>query len=199
MRTKRIAASSSSPKKLCSNLSCCKVLTSSTYHSFLINVTFFNVSSSISSLPFLKVYGDITSNKIVIREKVPYQEEINYLNEFFTSIGSKMNAHLTTKSFLKTIDKTEKPMFLTDIKDEEVFDIINNAPKKCNEDCYDLNYNCIKKFSNVLSPFLSNWFNKCFILGVFPNCLKFAKAVPLQKSEERVDYQFSGIFPYYQR
>ena len=38
-------------------------------------------------------------------------------------------------------------MFLADITDNEVFDIINNAPNRYS---YDLNYYCIKKFSNVL-------------------------------------------------
>ena len=65
-----------------------------------------------------------------------------------------MNAHLRTKSFLKTTDKAEHSTFLADITDKEVFDIINNAPNKYSEDCYDLNYDCIKKISNVLSPFL---------------------------------------------
>ena len=65
-----------------------------------------------------------------------------------------MNAHLPAKSFLKTTDKTEKSMFLPDITDKEVFDIKNNAPNKCSEECYDLNYYCIRKISNVLSLFL---------------------------------------------
>ena len=89
-----------------------------------------------------------------------------------------MNAHLTAKSFLKTTDKTEQSMFLTDITNKEVFDIISNAPNECSEDCYDLNYYCIKKFSNVLSPFLSKWFNECFNLGVLLDCLKIAKFFP---------------------
>ena len=46
-----------------------------------------------------------------------------------------MNAHLPKKIF----------MFLTDITDKEVFDIINNAPNKYSENCYDLNYYCTKK------------------------------------------------------
>ena len=96
-----------------------------------------------------------------------------------------MNAHLPTKSFLETIDKAEHSMFLADITDREVFDIINNAPNKCSEDCYDLNYYCTKKFSNVLSPFLSKWFNECFNLGVFPDCLKTAKIFPLHKSGDK--------------
>ena len=96
-----------------------------------------------------------------------------------------MNAHLPTKLFLKTTDKAEQSMFLADITDKEVFDIINNAPNKYSEDCYDLNYYCIKKFSNVLSPFLSKWFNECFNLGVFPDCLKIAKVFPLHKSRDK--------------
>ena len=134
---------------------------------------------------FFKVYGDITGKKIENRGKIPSQDEVNHLNEFFTSIGRKMNAHLPTKLFLKTTDKAEQSMFLADITDKEVFDIINNAPNKYSEDCYDLNYYCIKKFSNVLSPFLSKWFNECFNLGVFPDCLKIAKVFPLHKSGDK--------------
>ena len=116
-------------------------------------------------------------------------------------INRKENkAHLPAQSFLKTNDKAEYSMFLADITDKEVFDIINNAPNKYSEDCYDLNYYCIKKFSNVLSPFLSKWFNECFNLGVFP-----AKSCKLQKFFHftnlaiRVHHQISGLFPYYQR
>ena len=93
-----------------------------------------------------------------------------------------MNAHLPTKSFLKTTDKTEQSkFFFTDITDKEVFGIINNAPNKYIEDCYDLNYYCIRKFSNVLSPFLSKWFNSCFNIGVFPDCLQIAKKIPISQ------------------
>ena len=44
-----------------------------------------------------------------------------------------MTAHLLKKSFLKTTDKTEQSMFLTDITEKEVFDIINNAANKYRE------------------------------------------------------------------
>ena len=76
-------------------------------------------------------------------------------------------------------------MLLTEITDNEVFDIINNARNKYSEDCYDLNYYCIKKVSNVLGPFLSEWFKECFNLGVLPYCLKNAKIFPFQKSGDR--------------
>ena len=79
---------------------------------------------------FFKVYGDITGKKIENCGKIPSQDEVNHLNDFFTSIGRKMNAHLPTKLFLKTTDKAEQSMFLADITDKEVFDIINNAPNK---------------------------------------------------------------------
>ena len=70
---------------------------------------------------------------------MPSQEEVIHFKDFLISIGRKMNAHLPTKSFLETTDKTEQSMFLTNITDTEVFDIINNAPNKYSEDCYDLN------------------------------------------------------------
>ena len=76
-------------------------------------------------------------------------------------------------------------MFLANITDNEVFDVINNAPSKYSEDCYYLNYYCIKKFSYVLILFLSKWFNECFNLGVFPDCLEIAKVFPLHKSGDK--------------
>ena len=76
-------------------------------------------------------------------------------------------------------------MFLADITDKEAFDVINNAPNKYSDDCYDLNYYCIKKLSNVLSPFLSKLFNECFNLGVLPDCLKIEKVFPLHKSGDK--------------
>ena len=96
-----------------------------------------------------------------------------------------MNAHLPKESFLKITDITEKSMLLTNITVKEVFDIINNAPNKYSEDCYDLNYYFIKKFSNVPSAVLSKWFNESFNLGVFPDCLKIAKNFPLHKSGDK--------------
>ena len=39
--------------------------------------------------------------------------------------------------------------------------------------------------SNVLSPFLSKWFNECFSLGMFPDCLKIAQVFPLHKSVDK--------------
>ena len=131
---------------------------------------------------FFKVYGDITGQKDENGEKIPSQEPFN---EFFTSIGKKMNSFLSTKSSLKTTNKTEQSMFLTDITEKEVFDIINNAANNYSKDCYELNYYCIEKISNVMSPFLLNWFTECFNLGVFPDCLKIAKVFQLHKSVDK--------------
>ena len=100
-----------------------------------------------------------------------------------------MNARLPTKSFLKTNVKTEHPMFLKDIADKEVFDIIHIATNKYSEDCYDLNYYCIKKISNVRSPLLSNWFNECFNIGVFPDFLNLQKFSHFTNLEIRVYHQ----------
>ena len=76
-------------------------------------------------------------------------------------------------------------MFLNDITDKEVFEIINNAPNKYSEDFHDLNYYCIKKLSNKLSLFISKWFNECFNLGLFLDCLKIAKVFPVHKSGDK--------------
>ena len=103
-----------------------------------------------------------------------------------------MNAHLSKKSFLKTTAKAEHSMFLADVTDKEVFDIINNAPNKYSEDCYDLSYYCINKFSNILSPFLSKWFNECFNLGVFLIVLKLQKVSHFTNLEIRVYHQIAS-------
>ena len=69
--------------------------------------------------------------------------------------------------------------------------IVNSAIVKLNNtssrDVYGINSKDLKLASPIISPVLSDLINKCFTNGLFPNCLKLSRIVPIFKKGLRND------------
>ena len=52
---------------------------------------------------------------------------------------------------------------------------------KCSVDAFNLNIYCLRLLAPSISPFLCEVFNSCLNFGLFPDCLKIAKVLPIFK------------------
>ena len=108
----------------------------------------------------------------------------NILNNYFVNFGATLANSIPdytnlTSTFL--CNRSSKSIFLKDTDPEEILQIISSLnPKKAVG--YDgISSKILQTLGYVISPMLSNIFNKLMQLGIFPDKLKIAKVIPLHK------------------
>ena len=108
----------------------------------------------------------------------------NILNNYFVNIGTTLANSIPdytnlTSTFL--CNRSSNSIFLKDTDPEEILQIISSLnPKKAVG--YDgISSKILQTLGYVISPILSNIFNKSMQLGIFPDKLKIAKVIPLHK------------------
>ena len=137
-------------------------------------------SSNSSSLPqTLKLDGSVTTDPVLMAEG---------FNSYFSEVGalladkiesSKENTFKTYMS--KRISST---LFLNPTTPAEVFNVISSLKTSKSGD-YD-NISFFLKSAKKVPVFpLAHLFNCSFKLGIFPDCLKIAKVLPVYKSGEK--------------
>ncbi|MBN1252535.1 MAG: reverse transcriptase family protein, partial [Bacteroidales bacterium] len=72
-------------------------------------------------------------------------------------------------------------MFLSDVDEEEIYEVTMKLKNSFSTGIDNINTRIIKECAVGLSKILPNFINKSFETGVFPDCLKIAKVIPIFK------------------
>ena len=123
-----------------------------------------------------KSRNSITKIKNSDEEHVSNSHEIaNTFNDFFVNIGKKMADKIPECENRIASPQAEGSLVIEETNPEEIMKLIDGLDinKSCRED--DIPIKFIKLSSSIISGFLSEIFNKCIKLGVYPNLLKVAK------------------------
>ena len=113
----------------------------------------------------------------------------NAFNNFFVNIGENLarSIPLVKKNLIKdTIQSVSRSLFLKPITPLEIQRIISNLQpnKSTPSTCAEIKF--LKLSSQKISAFLSNVFNECMKMGVFPDCLKLAEVIPVFKAGSKL-------------
>ena len=127
----------------------------------------------------ISVDGKIINNPVEIAEK---------FNSHFCSIGKKLSDSIDTTKAPKfnvyLSKRVSSFMYFPPISVVEVFNTIYqlNLNKSCGFDGIETTF--VKIIVETIALVLTNLYNHCFALGVFPSRLKTAKVIPVFKSGE---------------
>ena len=139
--------------------------------------------------------------KSTIRKKKTVN--VDEFNDFIANVGEKLASNFNTLEELK-VRKQIISMFLADITQSEISNIIETLKTKLSLDTYGLNLNhfYLTKISPVLLPVLlpvlKKFFQKCLDRQVFPGSFKIAKIKPLSKEGNDPDssnYRSISLLP----
>ena len=133
---------------------------------------------------FFKVYNDITGKDK--RNAEIGQIDVETFNDFFAEIGEKLNLKFPDNHKL-TEKRHLNSMVLLHTTKDEIQDIIKQLKNKYSLDIFNLNTIFIKRISLELSKILEKLFNRCLQEGIFPDCLKIAKIIPIYKEGPKND------------
>ena len=120
------------------------------------------------------------------REIVDTQQIANELNNFFASIGQKLNEEILIIGTcpLQYVKRNANSFFLSEVTPVEVKKLISNL-KLTGTDRDSVSVKLLKHAARILSAPISMLINRSFEAGVFHSILKLAEVVPIFKSGDR--------------
>ena len=128
---------------------------------------------------------------------------VQKFNEYFVNIAKNLNDSKPKSdfqdycTFLK--NRVEHTMFFKEIESNEIDSIIADLnPNKSS----DMSPRVLKLFRNTISPTFATLFNNCMYAGIFPDCLKIARVIPLFKSGDKndiINYRPISLLPVFSK
>ena len=103
------------------------------------------------------------------------------LNTFFSTIGSDLNSKFDSSLNFSLIDKVRATMLLLGTNEKEIECILDKLSNKISEDQYGISNKFFKAVKCTMAPILTDLINRSIADGIYPNCLKTAKVVPIHK------------------
>jgi len=141
-------------------------------------------------------------NKIISCSKTENAKKCDELNNFFSEIGKSLSAKImpppvTYRHFIKNIN-SKNSLFLPPTDACEIQRLIKNLKTKSNSSPNDTPSKFLQIASCIVSRRLSNFFNKCMIIGEFPDSWKTAHITPIPKVHSQSsssEYRPIFVFP----
>ena len=136
---------------------------------------------------------------------MPNNEACEVFNEFFVNVGQniadsippQLDSHIS-----KLPGDYQDSFYFTDVTSSEVKNIIilNLKDRSCPTDCIPVKV--LKYISDLTSPIFAIVINKSIYEGVFPDCLKITRVVPIFKGgiESNVgNYRPISVLPVFRK
>ena len=104
---------------------------------------------------------------------------------FFSTIGSDLNSKLDSSPNFSLNDKVPTTMLLLGTNEKEIECIIDKLSNKISEDQSGISNKFLKAVKCTIAPLLTDLTNRSIADGIYPNCLKTAKVVPIHNSGDK--------------
>ena len=113
--------------------------------------------------------------------------DLDHLNNYFVSVGQILSSKLPTIENNAKIANNKETMFVYPTDEFEVAKILKNMKNKKSTGEDGISNEMLKCCSPMIEPHIATLFNNCIEDGIFPDCFKTAKVIPLYKKGDRKD------------
>lgn len=132
------------------------------------------------------------------RENYNIEDVANSFNKFFVSVGPDLAENIpdpgaTGRKMESLLERNQYSMFLCNVDENEILDIVNNCKSKFSTDLNDIDMALVKKVIVGISKPLTYICNLSFQTGSFPDEMKTAKVIPLFKTGSK--HHFTNYRP----
>ena len=115
------------------------------------------------------------------------ESKLELFNKIFADRGKKLTEKFIAKRNETYTKKIVNSLFLQKTTITEISKIFTDMKNKCSVESFNLNNYCIRLLAPSISTFLSEVFNSCLNFGLFPDCPKIAKVIPIFKEGDESD------------
>lgn len=144
--------------------------------------------------------NDTSKNMVINYNNVIHhnsQDISNIFNNYFSNLFNKSSIiNSTFVSYIK--NKPNETFYIFPTNPNEIISIVSKFSNSNAKDIYNISNAFLKKIIEPLAHILSFLFNRSFEIGVFPDCLKKSKVVPIFKSgspQDITNYRPISIIP----
>ena len=112
-----------------------------------------------------------------------YEDIANHFNNFYVNVGPELanNIPVSNKSHLDYMTGSyQSSFYLKPVTNSEIISIIKDL-KDSASGSDSISTKMLKISSEVVAPILCQIINNCFAAGLFPDCIKIAKVIPVFK------------------
>jgi len=159
--------------------------------------TWKNINKLFNKRRTKEIVREIVSNGVEVQDR---QVIADTFIEYFSNIGVQLDRNIpcAQSSPLDFMGASSpNSIFIQPSLPAEITSIVHSLPTKSS------NFNAVpvfifKQIIDIVSPVISNLFNRSINTGVFPDCLKLARVVPIYKSGDRCNtnnYRPISILP----
>ena len=153
------------------------------------------MSSSFKGTPKPEYPNQFTKDNLIIQDT---KEIVNKFNNFFVNAGPTLANRIvelrdTTGINEKNIKPNLSSIFIKNVHESEIIEIVNHFKNKRSTDHTDLDMMLVKEIINTIVKPFTYICNQSFITGIFPRNMKIAKVIPIFKSGDK--YQFTNYRP----
>ena len=114
-------------------------------------------------------------------------EVANAFNDYFSNIGAKLNDEIPTSNVspLHYMSNFVTDSFFASPTDSDEVATLIRAQVNKSSNLSTIPIFIYKLLSNTIAPILSELFNQSITQGIFPNCLKVARVIPIFKAGKK--------------
>lgn len=128
----------------------------------------------------------INSERNSVSKLYDLEIPINNINVFFARVAEVVLSSIRHTGYepidlLNLLPRPECSFLLEPTTPQEVMDTVRSLKNSNCLDIYGINAIMLKKIMELIAVPLSNLFNLCFSIGLFPDVLKVAKVIPIFK------------------
>lgn len=129
------------------------------------------------------------------KETEDYKEIADAFNTFFTNVAKNITGNIDVNvdkslEYLNMKPKTEKNIHFEFVDIQELLTIVKSMKQKTSPDILDITSKTLRELilaNNNLLELLHLTINDCLSEGIFPDCLKAGKVIPLYKKGEQTE------------
>ncbi|XDV36142.1 hypothetical protein PO909_005986 [Leuciscus waleckii] len=133
-----------------------------------------------------KFPNKFTKNNVDICNKT---EIVNEFNNYFVSIGPTLSQQiLDGNTNGGTVPDNVSSIFLESVQASDILAIVQKCANKKSNDYTDMNMVLIKQIIDVIIEPFTYICNLSFTSGMFPDCMKIAKVIPLFKKGNKSEF-----------
>ena len=130
----------------------------------------------------------------------------NCFNDYFSTVGANLSSAIkpikTKSSPLICTSQNCSSIFLNPVCSKDVIKEIELLDNNKCDDTYDISVYILKLSRHLIASILSNLFNQCLEIGVYPTVLKMAKVIPVHKNGDKFsasNYRPISILPHFSK